>query len=502
MYDYRSRNKLGFGSILLILLFILAIISLAVLYFINKGKFWDILPIASIVIIVLSLIFAIFNMARRADGGFIFIIFFLLFLAGLVLSSLFGPFALNRNAQKAIDDQKYSEAIKNYNEIINNFSTSRYYNDALKNLAVYYDKIGDNVNTIKYLNIAIEKKIIDSESIDVKRMFSNSYLKIAEKDYENQDYNSAALNYVMAINVLKDISVKFPKSDDAFISNYKIPQYLYKAADSYKKSGNYSEGIEILKELIKEYPESDFAKQSGNLIFSSYIEQALSLITDSKYNEALDEYFSALDLAKAGQTQIEASSYNFGIFSKIPEKTLLEYAVSICKKGKYEYSLQILTYLLSNYPEMSDQVNPYYAICKVNIISKENYENLPQINEYLKIKNQGNFVLSISNKTEKEIALYFSGSNGSNGSNGSLFKLKAKSKLDITLPMGSYDIAAEFTDGTAPVYFGQFTFDENKRYSQTFLIQTNADNKTKNSTSTSASTTTTISNETSTSQTQ
>jgi len=68
MYEYKRRNKLGFGSILLIIIFIMAIIGQIVLYFINKGKFWDILPIASIVIIVLSLIFAIFNMARRAGN--------------------------------------------------------------------------------------------------------------------------------------------------------------------------------------------------------------------------------------------------------------------------------------------------------------------------------------------------------------------------------------------------------------------------------------------------
>lgn len=473
MYEYRSRNKLGFGSILLILLFILTIVTLVVLYFINIGKFWDILPIASIVIIVISLIFAIFNMARRADGGFIFIIFFLIFLAGLVLSSLFGPFALNRNAQKAIDGGNYSEAIKNYSEIINNYSTSRYYSEALKSIASDYNKIGDNENTIKYLNLSIEKKIMDPESIDVKRMFSDSYSKIAEKAYEKQDYNTAALNYVMTINILRDISSKFPNSDEAFISAYKIPEYLYKAADSYKKMGNFSQGIEILKELVKDYPESDQAKQSGNLIFDSYIEEALSLIANSKYKEALDEYLSALDLALASGTQITSDLYNFQIFSKIPEETLLEYAASICTEGKHESAMQIFTYLLSSYPEMTESVNPYYAICKIAIISKGNYEKLPEVNESSKIKNQGNFVLSISNKTEKELVLYF------NSSSGSIFRLKAKSKLDITLPMGSYGIAAEFSDNTPPVYFGQFKFDENKKYSQVFLLQTNTTDTTK-----------------------
>src|SRR5665811_493328 len=146
MYEYKRHNKLGFGSILLIILFIMAIIGQTALYFMNKGKFWDVLPIASIVIIVLSLIFAIFNMARRADGGFAFIIFFIIFLGGLVLSSLYGPFALNRNAQKAVDGGNYSEAIKNYTEIINKYSTSKYYSDAIKSIADNYVKTGDSKN--------------------------------------------------------------------------------------------------------------------------------------------------------------------------------------------------------------------------------------------------------------------------------------------------------------------------------------------------------------------
>ena len=86
MYEYTRKSRMGLGSILLIILFVLSIIGLGVLFFLNKGNFWDILPIASIVIIVLSLIFAIFNMARRAEGGFIFILFFIIFLAGLIIS--------------------------------------------------------------------------------------------------------------------------------------------------------------------------------------------------------------------------------------------------------------------------------------------------------------------------------------------------------------------------------------------------------------------------------
>ncbi|MCL4378844.1 MAG: tetratricopeptide repeat protein [Actinobacteria bacterium] len=499
MYEYRRRNKLGAGSILLILIFILVIAALAVLYFVNKGKFWDILPIASIVIIVLSLIFAIFNMARKADGGFIFIILFLIFLAGLVLSNLFGPFALNKNAQEASDKGDYKSAIKNYEEIIKNYSTSRYYNEALKNVVSDYNNAGDFENTIKYLNLCIEKKIIDTESLEVKKIFSNSYSKLAEKAYGRQDYNAAALNYIMTINILKDILANFPDSDEAFISNYKIPEYLYKAADSYKKAGNFSQGIEILKQLLKDYPESTQVKEGGDLIFGSYMEEVLNLIDNSKYSEALDEYLSAAELALKNNPEIQIDMYNSQVFSKIPEETLLEYAAGICKEGNYAGALQIFTYMFSAYPELSENINPYYATCKVKILSKSSYEVLPEIKLVSNIKNQGNFVLTVYNRTEKELILYF------NSTAGSLFKLKAGSRLDITLSAGNFEIAGEFAETISPVYYGNFNFEENKRYSQVFIMETAATESTKKAaTSTTKSdtstTTTTTSGETSTTQ--
>jgi tetratricopeptide (TPR) repeat protein len=473
MYEYRKRNRLGFGSILFIILFVLAVIGQIVLYFINKGKFWDILPIASIVIIVLSLILAIFNMARRAEGGFAFIIFFIIFLGGLVLSSLYGPFALNKNAQKAVDAGNYSVAIKDYTEIIEKYSTSKYYNPALKSIADNFNKIGDSKNTIKYLSLAIEKKVVDPESIEAKRMFADSYSKIAETAYGNGDYSSSSLNYILAINVLKEIYKNFPNSDDAFISTYKIPEYLYKAADSYRKIENFNQSIEILKELIKDYPESDSAKQSENLIFNSYFEDAMVLIENLKYTEALDEYLDALAYSSLSGNQVSSGSYDIQIFSKIPKETLFEYAVGISSGGNYTDALNIFSYLLKSYPEMSESVNPYYAICKIAIISKTSYEKLPEIAGPIKIKNPGNFVLSLSDKAEKEYTLYF------NGSGGGVFILQAKGKLDITLPAGNYEIAVEASDNTTPVYYGQFNFEENKKYSMSFLKIADATSTTK-----------------------
>ena len=159
---------------------------------------------------------------------------------------------------------------------------------------------------------------------------------------------------MLAINVLKEIYKNFPDSDEAFISTYKIPQYLYKAADSYKKIDNFDQSIEILNELIKDYPESDSAKQSGNMIFNSYFEEAMTLIENLKYKEALDEYLTALEFASSSGIQVSSGSYNVHIFSKIPQETLLEYGTVICSEGKYEDALNIFSYMLESYPEISE----------------------------------------------------------------------------------------------------------------------------------------------------
>jgi len=189
----------------------------------------------------------------------------------------------------------------------------------------------------------------------------------------------------------------------------------------------------------------------------------VGLATNSRHREALDEYFVALEYASSSGNQVSSGSYDIQIFSKIPKDTLLEYAVGISSGGKYADALNIFSYLLRSYPEMSPSINPYYAICKIAIISKTSYEKLPEIGGPFKIKNPGNFVLSLSNKSEKELIFYFS------SSGGSVFILQAKGRLDVTLPMGSCEIAVEASDNTPPVYYGQLNFEENKKYSMTFL---------------------------------
>ena len=86
---------------------------------------------------------------------------------------------------------------------------------------------------------------------------------------------------------------------------------------------------------------------------------------------------------------------------------------------------QYFEYLLENYPEMEEEINPYYAICKTAIIKNEIYENLPQIKEDYKTRNEDYFILTIINSTAGSLNFYIS-NNSANGSN--VFKLKPKSR--------------------------------------------------------------------------
>ncbi len=462
MYEYTRKNKLGLGSILLIILFIFSIIGLAVLFFINKGKFWDILPITSIVIIILSLIFAIFNMARRAEGGFIFILFFIIFLAGLVISSIFGPFALSRNAQKAIDSGDYSTAIDNYNEIIENYSTGKYYGDSLKGITAAYRKTDDHENTVKYINLSIEQGIIDKDALEVKNILAESYAKIAQKAYDEKNYEKSAVNFVLAINIFKEITTEFPSSDEAFISSYKIPDYLFKTAESHINTGNYLQSIDLLNELIEQYHESELVSKAKKLVFESYMKEIKALIEDGRYKEALDEYRLAQNIALKNNTGVSANIYDESIYSKIPPDILSEYAISLTLDKKYEDAIHVFDYIFINYPDSSEKIAGYYSACKIETIKTMTFIPLPEIIYRFNIRDEINFQLDISNNTGSVINVYFY------GNTGEIYKINPKTKAEIIISADSYEIAVEYDDSNDIRHYGEFVFEAGKRYMQIF----------------------------------
>src|SRR5680860_169636 len=135
---YSSRKSVSGGSIVFTVLFFLVFIAAGYLLFIDKGKFWDYLPVICMPSLVLALILLIFYFIKRNSSGYIFTIFFLVFLSGMILSSIFGPFALTNSVVDEYSGKQYSAAITNYKQILDSYPTSRYAKGALINISDSY----------------------------------------------------------------------------------------------------------------------------------------------------------------------------------------------------------------------------------------------------------------------------------------------------------------------------------------------------------------------------
>ena len=140
------------------------------LVYIDKGRFWDILPFVSIPVIIISLILIIFNFIRRTKGSSFFIIFFLLSIAGLILSDIFGPSVLAGKAQKSYDNEDYFQSINYYNALLENYPNSRFADNALKNISLAYYLNSDYPDAIESLEVAIDSKTVSENDLEIKNI--------------------------------------------------------------------------------------------------------------------------------------------------------------------------------------------------------------------------------------------------------------------------------------------------------------------------------------------
>ncbi len=202
MYEYNRRRKIGPLTILFLFLFAGSLIGLSILSYLDKGKFWDILPYFCIPIIVLSLILAIYNLASRCNAGFVFILFFIIFTVGLVLSSIFGPFALQKEAVRFLDEKDYDDAIEKYDLILEDYPNSRYGTEALREISFAYYYNNQYGNALTSFNKAFEKDIIDPEELHVIDILSDIHFKIAEDHQGKEEYLKAADNYFKSAEIL------------------------------------------------------------------------------------------------------------------------------------------------------------------------------------------------------------------------------------------------------------------------------------------------------------
>jgi len=466
MYSYRSRRSIGAGSIFFIVLFILVIIGGGYLFFLDKGRFWDILPIICIPAAVISLILIIVYLVRKNVSGYVFIMFFFIFLTGITLSSLFGPFALNRSAKDNFDNKIYGSSIKEFKAIVENYPNSRYADDSLKSLAYscYFDNNFED--SIFYFKKAIDENTVSNTDLEVKKIFIDCFIKIADKQFKQEEYGEAGKNYLNAVAYYGEIKQNFPESNDAFIADYKIPEYLYRAAESFGNAKDYTKSLELSDEIAVNYEGSEYYGKAIELMVNSRIQEAISLKEEDDYKNAIAEFLKILDLGKEIRAKYEyrINNQTTTFFSDIPEYTINEAADEFYRQNNYEKALFLYNILIRKSPDLETDLTMEIVICKINLTKKADFEQLVSSEPSGYFSKKEYSKITIENKTGFKISVYLG------GPQYNIVNLDNEEKTEIELQSGEYEIIVEFeTENRLPLY-GKNTYVENKKYNEVFKL--------------------------------
>ena len=466
MYSYKSRRNIGAGSIFFIALFILVMIGASYFFFLDKGRFWDILPIICIPGAVISLILIIVYLIRKNVSGYIFIVFFIIFLTGIALSSLFGPFALYRSAKDNFNNKIYNTSIKEFKSIVDNYPNSRYANDSLKSLAYSYYLNSDFEDSIFYFKKAIDENVVSNKELDVQKIFVDSFIKIADKNFEQKEYDKAGQNYSNAVTYYKEIKQNFPDSNDAFIAEYKIPEYLYKAATSFNYAKDYTKALELSDEIIANYAESDYYEKATELMINSRLLEAMSLKDEKDYKNAIVDFLKILDLKKETQDKYKYTiNYQTTVFfPDIPVYIINQTADEFYTQSSYGKALFLYDILIGESPDLETNLTPAIVTCKIDLTKNGDFEQMAPLEPSGYYSKKGYSKITIENKTVSKISVYLG------GSQYKIVKLDKGEKTDIELQSGDYDIVVEFeAENRLPLY-GKNTFAENKIYKESLSL--------------------------------
>jgi len=460
MYTFKRRRRTGPGSIIFIVLFILAIIGLAYLFYTDKGVFWDFLPLVSIVVVVLSLVFAVFNFVRRNAIGFVFIFFFGLFLAGIILSSMFGPFALNQRAQNYFENSDYPKAINAYLKIVKNYPSSRYHENALKNLPFAYYENKDCPQALNYLDKAIRMELI-APTLEIKNMYIDCHLKLADQYMAAYEYRQAANHYLGALTIYHEIQNEFPGSDQAFIAEYKVPELTFKAASAYRKVLDWDKSIELFNEVIEKYPSSDYAEKSSELIFVSHINRAIELKNNSEYEEAIEEFLKVIEIFRSQEDSFRVAHYRDVLFADMPQFYLENAAYKLFKEEDYKKAAYLYQAIWDYNPETSKDYLSYLCQSKINYTKTIGYRNLATEGEPVRINIAEKSILQLTNTSIYDATLYLM------GPQNSMVEVTPDSLTSIELTPGTYQAVLEFDRKENIPFFGNLSLEEGYRYSLT-----------------------------------
>lgn len=460
MYTYRRKYRIGPGSIFFMIVFILITIGMGYLFYMNIGYFWDMLPFVCIPVIIISLILTIFNFTRRTRGSSFFVVFFILFLTGLILSNFFGPSALKNKAEKSFDNKDYSQSINYYNTLLNNYPNSKLADDALEKISYAYYSNGNYMEAIDSFKKAIDSEIFGDDNLKIKNILEKCYTKLALDYHKNEKYSQSAESYLNAVEVLEDIKSNFPDTNEAFIAIYKIPEYLYNTALNFNKTKNWEKSIEALENIINNYNDSEYFYKASYLLSNNYINKAIELVNNFNYVEGVEEFLKILDMEVQNNNYNNISDYEKrGVFYNIPPDTLKSIARDKYNSGSYKKASFLYEIIVEYNPELEEEINPLLIDSKLKLIASSTCNSLSPAVPERKFWGPEKSILIIENNTEFDLTVYLKGPE---------YKIiiveKNSTSDEIEISAGTYEAASELSNPDILPYYGEVTYEEGQKY--------------------------------------
>src|SRR4030042_2646492 len=459
MYTYRKKYRLDPGSIFFIILFVLTIIGMGYLIYLDKGKFWDLLPFVSIPAIIISLVLIIFNFIRRTRGSTFFIFFFIFFVTGLVLSNVFGPTALSYKAEKSLNNKNYQQSIGYYKTLLNNYPNSKLSANALKDISFAYYSNNDYLEAIDSFKKAIESGIFTDGNLEIKNIVVECHMKLAQDYYEKKEYEKSADSYLEAGEVLKKNKITSPATNDAFIALYKIPEYLYNAAMNFNRGQDWGKSIETLDYLINDYNDSEYFDKADYLLKEVSIKKAAELVENHEYREGVETFLNILNSDSISYGHNDINDYEKrGVFLNIPGDILEDIAVDNYNSGNYKKSLFLCETIIDYYPQMEVEMNPLLIDSKLNLVSSSAYNPLEPPNPERKFWGPGKSVVIIENNTGFDLTIYLK------GTEYIIIRVEQNSTIEVEINAGTYEAVSESRDPDSLPCYGNLTYEEGQRY--------------------------------------
>jgi len=462
MYEYNRRRKIGPLTILFLFLFASSLIGLSILSYLNKGKFWDMLPFFCIPIIVFSLILAIYNLARRCNAGLVFILFFIIFTIGLVLSSIFGPFALQREAVRSLDEKNYADTIEKYDLILENYPNSRYGPEALREISFAYYYNNQYGSALTSFDKAFEIDIIDPEELLVMDIYSDIYFKIAETHQAKEEYLEAADNYFKSTELLKQIKSDFPDTNEAFIAEYKLPQYLFLTSENYNKYGNILGEIEILQEIITDYSESDFYQEALEAIDDAYIDHAAILASNSEYKGAIEWFIKYLEIYPEPERNLLLNNKIKKIFEGASPALIKQSAAAAFSQGDHSIAVFLYEILIKYNPGYFEEISKYIVDSRIILAQSSPYNEILHSVTEKYINTPEIAIIAFQNNTEKSFIAYIK------GPENYIVEISPEEYSEAEIIPGEYTILVEPEDKDILSYMGNMIFEEYRKYTEVF----------------------------------